>query len=58
MPTQKNYRWRIYHIKDTPAKFIGTVTAPDERTALKKAIVELEIEDAQIRKRLVAMRQG
>ena len=58
MPTKKDYRWQTYHIKDTPAKFIGTVTAPDEQTALKKAIVELEIKDAQIQKRLVAMRQG
>ena len=54
----KDYRWQIYHIKDPPAKFIGTVTAPDEQTALRKAIVELEIKDAQIQKRLVAMRQG
>ena len=53
----KDYRWQIYHIKGTPAKFIGTVTAPDEETALKKAISELDI-DPKIRNRIVAMRQG
>jgi hypothetical protein len=44
MPPKKDYRWQIYHIKGTPAKFIGTVTAPDEETALKKAVAELDIE--------------
>jgi hypothetical protein len=53
----KDYRWQIYHIKGTPAMFIGTVTAPDEETALRKAIAELEIEH-NLRNRLVAMRQG
>ena len=54
---KKDYRWQIYHIKSTPAKFLGTVTATDEETALKKAIVELEI-DPKSQKRIVAMRQG
>jgi hypothetical protein len=58
MPPRKDYRWQIYHIKGTPAKFIGTVSAPDEQTAVETAIVELEIKDPQIQKRLVAMRQG
>lgn len=57
MPPKKDCRWAIYHITSTPAKFIGTVTAPDEGVALKKAVVELEIEP-KIRNRLVAMRQG
>jgi hypothetical protein len=54
----KEYRWRIYHIKGTPAKFLGTVSAADEQAAIKKAIVELEIKDHQTQKRLVALRQG
>jgi len=40
MPAKKECRWQIYHIKSTPAKFAGTVTAPDEETALRKAISE------------------
>jgi hypothetical protein len=36
MSAKKDYRWAIYHIKGTPAKFIGSVSAPDEETALKK----------------------
>jgi hypothetical protein len=54
---KKDYRWQIYHIKGTPAKFIGTVTALDEETALKKAVSDLEI-DPKIRNRIVALRQG
>ena len=54
---KKDYRWQIYHIKCAPAKFIGTVTAPDEETALKKAVSELEI-DPKIRNRIVALMQG
>jgi hypothetical protein len=57
MSAKKDYRLAIYHIKGTPAKFIGSVSAPDEETALKKAVVELEI-DPKIRNRIVAMRQG
>jgi hypothetical protein len=53
----KDYRWQIYHIKDTPAKFIGTVTAPDEETALKKAVIELKI-NPKVQRRLTALRQG
>jgi hypothetical protein len=56
MPAKKDYRWQIYH-KSTPAKFIGTVNAPDEAAALKKAVSELEI-DPKIRNRIVAMRQA
>jgi hypothetical protein len=54
---KKDYRWNIYHIKGTPAKFLGSVYAPDEKTALKYAVKELEI-DPKLRNRLVAMRQG
>ncbi len=57
MSAKKEYRWQIYHIEGTPAKFIGTVTAPDEQTALKRDVSELET-DPKIRNRLVALRQG
>ena len=55
---KKEYRWAIYHIKGTPAKFLGTVSAADEEGAIKRAFVGLEIKDAQIRKRVIALRQG
>jgi hypothetical protein len=55
---KKEYRRAIYHIKGTPAKFLGTVSAADEEGAIKKAIVELEIKDAQTQKRVIALRQG
>jgi hypothetical protein len=38
MSAKKDYRLQIYHVKGTPAKFIGTVTAPGEETALKQAV--------------------
>jgi hypothetical protein len=37
---------------------LGTVSAADEEGAIKKAFVELEIKDAQIQKRVTALRQG
>ena len=55
---KKEYRWAIYHIKGTPAKFLGTVLASDEEGAIRKAIAELEIKDLQTQKRLTALRQG
>jgi hypothetical protein len=57
MPSKKDYRSQIYHIKATPAKYLRGVYAPDEETALKKAHEELKI-DPKIRNRIVAMRQG
>jgi hypothetical protein len=52
------YRWAIYRRQSISAKFLGTVSATDEEEAIERAIVELEIEDPQTRKRLVALRQG
>lgn len=50
------YRWRIIHLKGTPAKTIGYVDAPDAEAAIAKAIEEFKIEPA-IRGRIVAERQ-
>jgi hypothetical protein len=57
MSAKNDYRWKIYHRKHTAAKFIGTVSAPDEDSALKTAIVELQLEP-KIWKRMAALRQG
>ena len=52
----KDYRWRIYNIKETPAKLMAASLLLT-RSALRKAIVELKI-DYKLRSRLVALRQG
>jgi hypothetical protein len=39
--TRKPAPWAIYHIRGTPARFIGIVyDAPDEQSATEKAIAE------------------
>ena len=38
---QRNHSWAVYHIRGTPAQFIGIVyDAPDEQSATEKAIAE------------------
>jgi hypothetical protein len=54
---EEDYRWKIYHRKHTAAEFIGTVSAPDEDSALKRAVIELQIEP-KIWTRIAALRQG
>jgi hypothetical protein len=54
--SKKLYRWRISRIRDTAAEFIGFVEAPDDATAIKKAIEELGITEPKKRERLVAQR--
>jgi hypothetical protein len=49
-------RWRIMRVTATPAKQLGHVYAPDEDTALKKAIEEFEV-PAPWRGRLLAIRE-
>ena len=49
-------RWAIYRLTATPAKLLGDVEAPDEETAIKKAIDEFAIEPA-LHKRLLAQRR-
>jgi hypothetical protein len=35
---KKDYRWRIYRLRGTPAEYLGSVYAPDETSAIKQAI--------------------
>ena len=44
------------NIKGTPAKLLGTVEAPDQETAITKAIAEFRI-DSPLKNRIVAERQ-
>ena len=46
-------RWSVYHIHGT-AEFMGIVDAPDEQTAIRKAIEKYEISDPVDQARLVA----
>jgi hypothetical protein len=50
-PAGKQYTWDVYHIKGTPAALLGRVEAPDEESAIRKAIEEFEISPA-LQKRL------
>jgi hypothetical protein len=42
-PATKPNRWNIYHIKGTPAVLLGHVEAPDEESAIKRAIEEFAV---------------
>jgi hypothetical protein len=54
MPKQPNHSWAIYHIRGTPAQFIGIVfDQPDQESAIKKAIEEYDI-PANLHDRLLA----
>jgi hypothetical protein len=54
---QPTHSWAIYHLKGTPAQFIGIVfDQPDEQSAIKKAIEEYKVPENQ-RNRLMARRR-
>ena len=48
--------WSIYRIRNTPAELLGRVYAPDEKTAIEKAIEEFKITNPAQYKRLIARR--
>jgi hypothetical protein len=55
-PTRvEQHRWRISHLKGTPAKFLGCVDAGTESEALKKGIAEFKVKPDQ-RNRVIAHR--
>jgi hypothetical protein len=51
----EKHRWQIYHIRGTPAQYLGMFHAPDETAAILKATEELKVPPQQ-RKRLMAVR--
>jgi hypothetical protein len=42
----------------TPAAFLGSVDAADEKGAIKAAIEQFGIDDLYVQRRLIAQRQG
>ena len=56
-PASRSNKWNIYHIKGTPAVLLGQVEAPDEESAVQRAIEEFKISPT-IQKRLLAQRRA
>jgi hypothetical protein len=48
--------WAVFHMRGTPARFIGIVDAPSEQSAIVKAIEEYDV-PANQRGRLIAIRR-
>jgi hypothetical protein len=55
---EKTYRWNIYRLRGTPAAFLGSVDAADEKAAIEAAIEQFGIDDPYVQRRLIAQRQG
>ena len=54
---QQTHSWAVYHIRGTPAQFVGIVyDQPDEQVAINRAIKEFKV-PADQRNRLIAQRR-
>jgi hypothetical protein len=50
------HAWSIFRIRKTPAELLGRVCAPDQDTAIRKAIELFKITNPEHQKRLIAQR--
>jgi hypothetical protein len=55
---EKTHRFSIYRLRGTPAAFVGSVDAADEKGAVKAAIKQFRIDDPHQQRRFVAQRHG
>ncbi|HLH98024.1 MAG TPA: hypothetical protein VKW08_23200 [Xanthobacteraceae bacterium] len=54
---QRAHSWAVYHLKGTPAQFVGIVyDQPNEDAAIKRAIEEFKVPTNQ-QARLIAQRR-
>jgi len=52
-----DFAWILNRLGATPAKYIARVYAPDEKTAIAKAIEEAGITNPQLQQKLAARRE-
>jgi hypothetical protein len=55
-PRERLFSWRATLIKGTPAKYLGYVDAPDEKSAIEEAAKEFKISDT-LRDRIAVQRE-
>ena len=53
----KDVAWIVTRLGATPAKYVARVYAPDEQTAIAKAIEEAGITNPQLKQKLAARRE-
>jgi hypothetical protein len=50
---KRQYEWEVIRLTASPARFIGTVSAPDEETARQIAIEQFQIQPQRQRSLLI-----